>query len=142
MTRTVRHPILARVFDRTSPPMEREIGPRRDELLVLVVLLDVATQELLDLQQAGLAGRSGHRRRRAGCSGPPDVDTAVGLARLDSHTEFRLRTGALFELPTDLSEIAASMGDLRRARSHPRRRPRNEMIELTRPPSCTRRWPS
>jgi ubiquinone/menaquinone biosynthesis C-methylase UbiE len=33
MTRTLRHPIFARVFDRTSPQMERELGPRRDELL-------------------------------------------------------------------------------------------------------------
>jgi ubiquinone/menaquinone biosynthesis C-methylase UbiE len=33
MTRTVRRPIFARVFDRASPLMEHEIGPRRDELL-------------------------------------------------------------------------------------------------------------
>jgi SAM-dependent methyltransferase len=33
MTRTVRHPIFARIFDRTSPQMEREVGPLRDELL-------------------------------------------------------------------------------------------------------------
>jgi SAM-dependent methyltransferase len=33
MTRTVRHPIFARLFDRTSPQMEREVGPLRDELL-------------------------------------------------------------------------------------------------------------
>ena len=33
MTRTGRHPIFARVFDRTSPAMEREVGPLRDELL-------------------------------------------------------------------------------------------------------------
>jgi ubiquinone/menaquinone biosynthesis C-methylase UbiE len=33
MTRTVRHPIFARVFDRTSPAMERDVGHRRDELL-------------------------------------------------------------------------------------------------------------
>lgn len=33
MTRTVRHPVFARVFDRTSPAMERELGLRRDELL-------------------------------------------------------------------------------------------------------------
>jgi ubiquinone/menaquinone biosynthesis C-methylase UbiE len=33
MTRTVRHPIFARAFDRTSPQMEREVGPLRDELL-------------------------------------------------------------------------------------------------------------
>ena len=34
MTGTVRHPIFARAFDRVTPLMEREIGPRRDELLV------------------------------------------------------------------------------------------------------------
>jgi SAM-dependent methyltransferase len=33
MTSTVRHPIFARAFDRVSPLMEREVGPRRDELL-------------------------------------------------------------------------------------------------------------
>lgn len=33
MNRTVRHPVFARVFERTSPQMERELGPRRDELL-------------------------------------------------------------------------------------------------------------
>ena len=33
MTRQVRHPIFARAFDRTSPAMERELGPWRDELL-------------------------------------------------------------------------------------------------------------
>jgi hypothetical protein len=33
MTGTVRHPIFARLFDRVSPLMEREVGPRRDELL-------------------------------------------------------------------------------------------------------------
>jgi SAM-dependent methyltransferase len=33
MTRTVRHPIFARIFDRTSPQLEREVGPPRDELL-------------------------------------------------------------------------------------------------------------
>lgn len=33
MTDTVRHPIFARAFHRITPLMEREIGPRRDELL-------------------------------------------------------------------------------------------------------------
>jgi ubiquinone/menaquinone biosynthesis C-methylase UbiE len=33
MSGTVRHPIFARAFDRISPLMEREVGPRRDELL-------------------------------------------------------------------------------------------------------------
>jgi SAM-dependent methyltransferase len=33
VTSTVRHPIFARVFDRIEPLMEREAGPRREELL-------------------------------------------------------------------------------------------------------------
>jgi ubiquinone/menaquinone biosynthesis C-methylase UbiE len=33
MSGTVRHPIFAPAFDRISPLMEREAGPRRDELL-------------------------------------------------------------------------------------------------------------
>jgi SAM-dependent methyltransferase len=33
VTDTVRHPIFARAFHRITPLMEREIGPRRDELL-------------------------------------------------------------------------------------------------------------
>lgn len=33
MSDTVRHPIFARAFHRITPLMEREVGPRRDELL-------------------------------------------------------------------------------------------------------------